>query len=195
MRRVMAGMGGLAVVLAVTVWTGGSAGIHARGSAVSEQGATSPVERGEYLVTAMGCNDCHTPMKMGANGPEPDMARMLSGHPGGALPPPPPPAGPWIAAVSATFTGWAGPWGVSYTRNITPDNDTGIGTWTEQQFVDTIRNGRQQGRGRELLPPMPWPMIRHLTDDDLKAIFAYLRSIPAISNQVPDPVIAAPPTP
>jgi hypothetical protein len=96
-----------------------------------------------------------------------------------------------MATASATFTGWSGPWGISYTANITPDRDTGIGTWTEQQFIDTIRNGRRQGRGRELLPPMPWPMIRNLNDADLKAVFAYLRTVPAISNKVPEPTMSA----
>ena len=176
----------------------GIAAMGARPTAVEARGEpgaqdTTAVERGEYLVTAMGCHDCHTPAKMGPNGPEPDMAVMLSGHHAGPLPQPPALSGPWIGVVSATFTGWAGPWGISYTANLTPDNDTGLGTWTEQQFVDTIRNGRRQGRGRELLPPMPWPMYRNMTDEDLKAIFAYLRTIPAVSNKVPEPVIAAPP--
>jgi hypothetical protein len=154
-----------------------------------------PAARGKYLVTAMGCNDCHTPWVMGANGPEPDMSRMLSGHPSSmTLPPPPAPNGPWIASFTGTNTGWAGPWGISYTRNLTPDAETGLGAWTEQQFVETIRNGRTQGRGRQLLPPMPWPMYRNLNDADLKAIFAYLKTIPAISNKVPDPVIAPAPT-
>jgi len=151
--------------------------------------ATDPVRRGEYIVKGMGCGDCHTPYKMGANGPEPDLTRMLSGHPEGMkLPPAPPPSGPWMASVAATMTAWAGPWGVSYTANLTPDPETGLGRWTEQQFVDTLRSGRHLGRGREILPPMPWPAIRNMTDEDLKAIFAYLRTIPAVTNRVPDPL-------
>ena len=82
---------------------------------------------------------------------------------------------------------------MSYTANLTPDPETGLGQWTEQQFVDTIRTGRHQGRGREILPPMPWPAFRNLNDADLKAIFAFLRTIPPMKNKVPDPVIAAPP--
>jgi len=82
----------------------------------------------------------------------------------------------------APFTAWAGPWGISYTRNLTPDKETGLGSWTEQQFVDTIRNGREQGRGRQILPPMPWPAYRNMTDADLKSIFAYLKTIPAITS-------------
>ena len=149
------------------------------------------VKRGEKLVKSMGCWDCHTPAKMGPQGPEPIMSMWLAGHPADAkLPPPPAGQGPWFASVSATFTAWAGPWGVSYTRNLTPDKDTGLGSWTEEQFIQTMRTGRQQGRGRQLLPPMPFPAISNLSDDELKAIFAYLMAIPAVKNKVPDPVIA-----
>ena len=158
------------------------------------RGADGSLARGKYLVTAMGCNDCHTPWKMGPNGPEPDMSLMLSGHPSSmTLPSPPAPSGPWVASATASSTAWAGPWGVSYTANLTPDPETGLGQWTEQQFVDTLRSGRRQGRGREILPPMPWPAFRNLDDGDLKAMFAYLKTIPALKNKVPDPVIAAPP--
>jgi mono/diheme cytochrome c family protein len=152
-------------------------------------------ERGKYVVEAIGgCNDCHTPYKMGENGPEPDMSRMLSGHPAGiSVTPPPQLSGQWMASVSQTFTAWSGPWGLSYTKNLTPDNETGLGKWTEQQFIDTLRNGREQGRGRQLLPPMPWQSFRLMTDNDLKSIWAYLRTIPPIKNKVPDPIIATPP--
>jgi mono/diheme cytochrome c family protein len=157
----------------------------------------TPAERGKYLVTAMGCNDCHTPMKMGPNGPEPDMSRMLSGHPN-ELKMPAPPAlpknSPWVGVISGTSTAWAGPWGVSYTANLTPDQNTGLGIWTEAMFVKAIREGKHMGTSRPILPPMPWPAFRNLNDDDLKAIYAYLRTIPAVHNQVPDPIIApAPP--
>lgn len=162
----------------------------------SDADRAAQVKRGEYLVTVAGCNDCHTPFKMGDNGPEPDMSRMLSGHPADIeLPPPPAPVGPWIASFTATSTGWSGPWGISYTANITPDDETGIGKWTYENFRDTIRNGRHMGRGRPLLPPMPWPMYRHMTDEDLGAIFAYLRTVPAISNKVPEPQPPAAATP
>jgi hypothetical protein len=113
----------------------------------------------------------------------------LSGHPAEMkLPPAPSPSGPWIASVAATMTAWSGPWGVSYTANLTPDPETGTRQWTEQEFVDTLRSGRHLGRGREILPPMPWAAIRNMTDDDLKGIFAYLRTIPPIKNRVPDPL-------
>jgi hypothetical protein len=158
--------------------------------------APSPVERGKMLVTLGGCNDCHTPMKMGPNGPEPDMARMLSGHPADMQLPPPPalPPGPWMIVASVTGTAWAGPWGVSYTANLTPDPETGTGAWDEKMFIQAMRTGKHLGGGRDILPPMPWQGIGKLPDDDLKAIFAYLRTVPPIKNKVPDPVIAPPPT-
>jgi mono/diheme cytochrome c family protein len=147
------------------------------------------VARGKYLVTTSGCNDCHTPWKMGANGPEPDMSRMLSGHPEGmALPPAPKAQGPWIVSAAATNTAWSGPWGVSFTANLTPDRETGLGKWTQRNFTETIRTGRHMGRGRPILPPMPIPMYKNFTDADLEAIFAYLQSIPAVSNRVPEPL-------
>jgi hypothetical protein len=104
---------------------------------------------------------------------------------------PPPPSlgnGPWAYLGSATMTAWYGPWGISYTANLTPDPETGIGRWTEKDFIDTIRNGRRLGKGRPLLPPMPWQWARLMTDEDLQAIYAYLRTIPAVKNRVPEPV-------
>ncbi len=160
--------------------------------------ATRQVERGKYLVTIMGCNDCHTPWKVGANGvPEPDMTRTLSGHPETmTLPPAPPASGPWVASFAATQTAYAGPWGVSYAINLTPDQNTGIGIWTEAMFLKTLRTGKHFGTSRPIMPPMPWSWISKATDEDLKAIYAYLRSIPPIVNHVPDyqePAPAAPP--
>jgi hypothetical protein len=148
------------------------------------------VERGRYLVATGGCGDCHTPLKMGANGPEQDLSRRLSGHPAGMPLPPAPrlPAGPWNVSVAATNTAWAGPWGVSFTANLTPDAETGLGRWTFDDFRDTLRTGRHQGRGREILPPMPIVATKHLNDADLKAMWTYLRSIPAVNNRVPEPL-------
>jgi len=145
--------------------------------------------RGKYLVATSGCMDCHTPLKMGANGPEPDMSRLLSGHPE-ALQMPPVPAlseGPWLVISSATNTAWAGPWGVSFTANLTPDPETGLGDWTARDFKATIRTGRHMGRGRAILPPMPIPVYNNFTDADLESIFAYLRTIPSVKNRVPEP--------
>ena len=164
----------------------------ARASPASPHAAdpADKVARGKYLVTTSGCNDCHTPWKMGDKGPEPDMSRMLSGHPESiVLPPAPkPPAGPWIVTAAATNTAWSGPWGVSYTANLTPDPETGLGKWTQRNFTETIRTGRHMGRGRPILPPMPIPMYKNFTDADLEAIFSYLGTIPAIRNRVPEPL-------
>ena len=148
------------------------------------------VKRGEYLVTIGSCHDCHTPLVTGRHGPEPDMTRALSGHPQDlAVAAPAQVAGPWLGAFSTTLTAWSGPWGVSFSANLTPDAETGIlQDFTEEQFVQTLRNGRHQGQGRPILPPMPWPFIGQMTDDDLKAVFAYLRQIPPVNNKVPDPL-------
>lgn len=151
---------------------------------------SAKVERGAYLVRAMACNDCHTPWKIGDRGPEPDMSRALTGHPADLVMPPPPtlPAGPWIWMGAATNTAFAGPWGVSFSANLTPDPETGLGKWTEETFITALRTGRHEGKGRPLLPPMPWPMVSSLTDADLGAVFAYLQSLPPVHNRVPAPV-------
>jgi cytochrome c553 len=164
---------------AASVVTRADAGAHA-----------DKISRGKYLVTIAGCNDCHTPLKMGPAGPEPDMSRMLSGHPETMSLPPAPtlPDGPWIVTAAATNTAWSGPWGVSFTANLTPDEETGLGRWTQRTFINAIRTGRHLGRGRPILPPMPYPMYKHFTDEDMTAIFGYLRTIPAIKNHVPEPL-------
>jgi len=148
------------------------------------------VERGNYLVSAMGCHDCHTPWKVGPKGPEPDMTRALTGHPADMVMPPPPklPEGPWIALMAATNTAWAGPWGVSFTANLTPDPETGLGKWTDEMFITAMRTGRHEGKGRPILPPMPWSMYRNLNDEDLRSIFAYLQSLKPVHNRVPQPI-------
>jgi mono/diheme cytochrome c family protein len=158
----------------------------------AEPGGAEKIARGKYLVTIAGCNACHTPFKPApGGGAEPDMSRMLAGHPESvALPPPPAlPSGPWKGTSAGTA--WSGPWGVSFSANLTPDPETGLGKWTFRNFKDTIRTGRHMGRGRPILPPMPIPMYKHMTDDDLEAVFAYLQTIPAIKNRVPEPLAPA----
>jgi mono/diheme cytochrome c family protein len=154
--------------------------------------AASPSEqiaRGKYLVTIGHCHDCHTPWKLGPRGPEPDMSRALTGHPSDLrLPAPPPPSGPWTWTGAATNTAFTGAWGVSFTANLTPDEETGLGKWSEQMFIDTMRTGRRQGKGRALLPPMPYPNVGAMTDADIKALFAYLQSLPPVRNRVPAPI-------
>jgi mono/diheme cytochrome c family protein len=148
------------------------------------------VARGERLVKLGGCADCHTPVKMGPNGPEPDAARHLSGHPSALVMPAAPelPEGPWVAVVGATMTAWNGPWGTTFTANLTPDRETGLGAWTVADFIATVRTGRHLGKGRPVLPPMPIAVLNEYTDDELTAMFTYLQSLPPIRNQVPSPI-------
>jgi hypothetical protein len=156
--------------------------------ACSTAASSSPdrVKRGEYLVSVIGCADCHTPLEMGPNGPQPDMSRWLSGHPEQMGPlPAVAPAAPWAWTGAATNTAFNGPWGVSYAANLTPDRNTGLGIWTEDMFLKALRTGKHMGTSRDILPPMPWPMYRNATDEDLKSIYAYLRSIPPVVNHVP----------
>ncbi|HZT76259.1 MAG TPA: c-type cytochrome [Vicinamibacterales bacterium] len=152
---------------------------------------STPVERGKYLVTIGGCNDCHTTKKMGPNGPEPDTTKLLAGHPEDMkMPAPPslPPNGPWAIVVAPTLTAWSGPWGTSFAANLTPDANTGLGNWTEDMFVKAMRTGKHMGVSRPILPPMPVQELKMMSDEDLKAVFAYLKSVPPVVNHVPDPV-------
>jgi len=151
------------------------------------------VARGEQLVKMGGCNDCHTPQKFDPNlgMPVPDWSRMLSGHPTGAPDPEAKPGQTDQAVIGPTFTSFKLGFGTIYSRNLTPDRETGLGAWTEAQFIQTMRTGHRQGTGRVLLPPMPWMNLAKASDDDLGAIYAYLQSIPAVSNRVPDPKVPA----
>jgi mono/diheme cytochrome c family protein len=171
-----------------------NAGSEAAAPAAAKPNDADAVKRGEYLVSVVGsCNDCHTPWKMGEHGPEPDMTRMLSGSPEGMVLKAPKLEMPWMAAGSATMTAWAGPWGISYTHNLTPDS-TGLGTWDETTFKLALRNGKHIGNGRPIMPPMPWQTIGKMTDDDLHAVWMYLRSIPPVKNTPPEyqPPVGAP---
>lgn len=150
------------------------------------------IKRGALLVSIGGCTDCHTPFKMGPNGPEKDMARGLSGHPEALkLPAPPQLGSDWNWAGSATMTAFVGPWGMTYAANLTPDRETGIGNWRERDFIEAMRTGKHIGVARPILPPMPWQALSRLPEKDLKAVYAYLMSQPAVRNKVPD---YAPPT-
>jgi hypothetical protein len=153
------------------------------------QGRLDLVKRGEYLVNAGGCNDCHTPW---TKDPQlgilvPDTSRKLIGHPQGAPGPAGTVAGEDVGVIGPTFTSFRLAFGVVYAANLTPDDDTGIGRWTEEQFIRAMRTGWKMGiaGGAPVLPPMPWPNLAALTDEDLRAIFAYLRSLPPVANAVP----------
>jgi len=154
--------------------------------------APSPVERGKYLVMVAGCNDCHSPKIFTPAGPIPDTTKLLSGHPSSSPLPEIPKGvlGPtqWGAITTNDLTAWLGPWGVSFAYNLTPDLKTGIGGWPEDMFIQTLRKGKFMGMSRDILPPMPWQTIGQMSDDDLKAIFAYLKSLPPIENKIPEPI-------
>ena len=122
--------------------------------------AMTQLQRGEYLVHITGCNDCHTPGTLYGS---PDFTRALSG----------------------SELGWQGPWGVSYARNLTPDPGTGLGSWTDAEIERALRSGVKKD-GTPLLPPMPWPDFAHMTQEDMAALIAYLRSIPPVVHKVPD---------
>ena len=118
--------------------------------------------RGKYLVTQGLCTDCHTP---GYFFGKPDDARFLGG-----------------SEVGFEIPGL----GVFHGPNLTPDNETGLGTWSKQDIVTALRTGiRPDGRG--LAPIMPWRAFAELTESDREAIAAYLKSVPAVSNKVPGP--------
>jgi cytochrome c553 len=155
------------------------------------QSASGQVERGRVLVIAAGCNDCHTTKRPGSKGPEPDMSRMLSGHPEEikiTAAYQPAAGSPWTVGTTDGLTAWSGAWGVSFAANLTPDQNTGLGIWTEGMFIKALKTGKHMATSRDILPPMPWNWYAQLSDDDLKAIFAYLRTIPAITNHVADPL-------
>lgn len=139
----------------------GQSGSAPADSAAQAEAAMTPVQRGQYLVTVLGCHDCHTPGTLyGA----PDMSRQLSG----------------------SELGWQGPWGVSYARNLTPDS-TGLAAWSDEEILRAVQNGVKRD-GSPIMPPMPWPDFAHLTPADAKAVVAYLRSVPPVHHVVPDRV-------
>ena len=139
----------LATVMAVSFWA-------------SAASAESLIERGKYLVTVMGCGDCHTP---GALHGKPDTAHALSG----------------------SDVGFAIPGrGVFYGRNLTSDKKTGLGDWSEDQIIIAFTTGVRPD-GRQLAPSMPYKGFASLNAADAQAIAAYLKSLPPVENAVPGP--------
>jgi mono/diheme cytochrome c family protein len=153
-------------------------------------GYETQVKWGEHLVTIAGCNDCHTPKKMTPMGPVDDSTLLLSGHPE-KLPAPDVDRKQTESkglVVTADFTSWVGPWGISYSANLTPD-ETGTGKWTESQFLYAVRNSISKGLAgsRPLMPPMSMMPVKHMTDEEIKAIFAYLRTVKPVKNNSVQP--------
>ena len=134
----------------------------ALGAASAAQADDSAVARGKYLVTLGGCNDCHTP---GYFLGKPDFSRTLAG-----------------SDVGFTIPGL----GAFVGRNLTPDKETGLGNWTDDQIIAAMAAGMRPD-GRRLAPIMPYVGLSNLTSDDAHAIVAYLRSLPPVKNAVPGP--------
>ncbi len=192
MLAVVAVLGAVAIAGAAGA-KGDPAKAGAKGSPAKAGGVNrKAIERGEYLVRVAGCDDCHTPMGFDekAGMPVRVMERRLSGHPVGAPVPASTLGGNDLAVIGPTFTSFRMPFGVVYATNLTPDVETGIGGWTEANFVQAMRTGRHLGQGRAILPPMPWFNVAAATDEDLKAMFAYLKSLPPVKNRVPDNQVA-----
>ena len=129
---------------------------------LAAQAANTAVERGKYLVTIMGCTDCHTD---GSLAGKPDMKRYLAGSSIGFFIP---------------------DLGYFYGPNLTPDKETGLGGWTAKQVATALTTGVRPD-GRELAPIMPWRSYAHLTAKDALAMAAYLKSLPVVKNKVPGP--------
>ena len=149
------------------------------------------VERGRYLISLGGCHDCHSPKIFTEDGFYPDPERLLSGHPADLPLPEYDPAmvapGKWVL-FNSHFTAAVGPWGTTRAANLTPDDQTGIGLWSLEHFAGALKTGKHMGEGRPILPPMPWPNLTALEDEDYAAMFAYLKSLEPIRNPVPAPV-------
>lgn len=186
--RFMRGLVGVAPVLIILAMCQPAMSQAAAQKKTAPAPAQSPAARGRYLVMLGGCHDCHTPKIKG----EVDFKRQFMGHPANEKVTPVPnnllAPDKWGALTNNHLTAWVGPWGVSYAANLTPDKNTGLGSWTPQMFVQAIRTGKNRGTGRAILPPMPWVMYKDVTDADLRAIFAYLQSLPPINNLVPPPL-------
>ena len=139
-----------------------------------EAGRYSPIDRdmidrGEYLVELLACGSCHT---NGAFDGAPDMSRPLAGSDTGIA---------WTNPLASPHPG------VVYPPNITPDEETGIGSWSDSQIANAIRSGVGRHGGRRIVT-MPWQGYAKMTDDDVDAIVMYLRSIKPIKHKVPKPV-------
>jgi len=178
-------------VIAVFIWSLNacdSAKMDSQSASSAAPGKDSLIKRGSYLVATIGCNDCHSPKKMGPNGPEVIPEKMLSGFPANA-PAPVESADALkkgLVVFSADLTAAAGPWGTTFAGNITSDA-TGIGNWKEEQFKNALRHGKYKGLDAErmLMPPMPWDDLRNLSDEDIESIFYYLKSTEPVNNVPP----------
>ncbi|HLN21226.1 MAG TPA: hypothetical protein VK213_09070 [Bacteroidales bacterium] len=182
----------LIAMMVLLAGCGNSNGTDKEKSQPEEMTAQQLVQRGEYLVTFVGCHDCHSPKEVGPQGPSLIKELLLSGYPADR---PVMQGNPevlkqgWILFVP-DLTSASGPWGVSFSANLTSDQ-TGIGNWTEENFLRALKEGKYKGiaNSRQLLPPMPWQNFANADNNDLRAIFAYLKSTKPVSNVVPAAII------
>lgn len=154
------------------------------------QGNSAAIDRGKFIVERFGCHTCHSPKIETEQGFIPDPDRLLSGHPAQEKMPDIPAnligPGKWAGIYSMSLTAWAGPWGVSYAANLTPDKETGIGNWSRENFVSTIKLGiHTKTLPREISAPMPWEQISMLSDEDLSSVYDYLFTLKPVKNKVP----------
>lgn len=169
------------VAVAVAVIGGQSEGM-SQATARPTTASSRAIQRGRYLVTVSGCNDCHSP-KLHPGSMQPDANRLLSGRPI-TTEAPSKPAHMGEIAASGDLTAWYGPWGISYGSNLTGDPTSGIGRrYNEASFIRTLRTGKKP-EGSDLLPPMPWPNYASMSDVDLKAVWMYLQTLKPIANNV-----------
>jgi len=179
----------LAVITGATIFVSCESNAETKATAEFNTSNFTPeqVNHGKYLVTVMGCDDCHSPKAFGPNGPEPDMTRRFSGHPSEISIP----AADtnqlksWVL-FAQDLTAYVGPWGTSFSANLTSDA-TGIGNWKFDQFRKALREGKYKGLDgtRPLMPPMPWQQYKNLSDEDMRDIFAFLKSTTPVKNLVP----------
>lgn len=192
MKRIAIVMAAITVIAGTAIIVSCNGTANAKDNADANEDSFTPeqVKHGEYLVNIMGCDDCHSPKVFGPHGPEVDMSRRFSGHPADAKIPPVDTVQlkSWMY-FAPDLTAAVGPWGVSFSANLTSD-ETGIGRWKLEQFKKAIREGKFMGLdgARPLLPPMPWTQYKNLTDDDLRDIFAFLKSTKPVKNLVPEPI-------
>lgn len=179
-------------LIACNETTGNTAGSDAQADSVQL------VARGQYLVEVVGCGDCHTPKTITPQGPVPDMDKFLAGYDASqgelsGFDPSQVSDGRW-ALLKGDLTAAVGPWGITYAANLTPD-DTGLGGWTFEHFRKAIKEGKYRGvdNSRPLMPPMPIPALKNMTDEDVKAIYSYLKTIKPVKNLVPPAKLNPPP--
>ena len=148
------------------------------------------IERGKRLVELGGCTYCHTPKIKTTLGYKPDKDRFLSGYPEDK----PLPDLPYTEIIAGEAeksfyttdaTVWIGRWGVSFAANLTPDEETGIGAMSEEDFIEIFRKKEHFSQENPLVTPMPVNVYSQLSFFELRSIYIYLQTLQPVSNEVP----------